>query len=140
MKINISIQFKGNCEEAINFYKDIFNGSINKIVKFKDMPKNDKFPIKDEDLEKVMHSEISITDNLVIMATDDIMGISSIGSNVTLSLNFTNEENIDSAKNIFDSLAIEGNVIMPYGKTFWGAYYGQVVDKFGIKWEVNYQL
>jgi PhnB protein len=29
---------------------------------------------------------------------------------------------------------------MPLEKTFWGAYFGMCIDKFGIYWMVNYQL
>ncbi len=27
---------------------------------------------------------------------------------------------------------------MPLEKTFWGAYFGIVKDKFGIQWMINY--
>ena len=27
---------------------------------------------------------------------------------------------------------------MPLAKTFWGAFFGMFVDKFGVNWMVNY--
>ena len=31
-----------------------------------------------------------------------------------------------------------GNVTMPLADAFWGAYFGMLIDKFGINWMVNY--
>ncbi len=140
MKTNISMAFTGNCEEALNFYCEVFGVTLTSIVKYKDMPKNDNFKLSDEDANKVMHSVLSITDNVVIMATDDIMKTCTIGSNVGLSINLDNSEDLSKAEEIFNALAKDGKPIMPFGKTFWGAYYGSAVDKFGVRWEINYQL
>ena len=34
--------------------------------------------------------------------------------------------------------AAGGNPFMPMNQTFWGAYFGMFVDKFGIHWMVNF--
>ncbi len=140
MKTNISMSFKGNCEEALQFYAKVLGTEIEKIVKFKDMPSNDNFKTPEEHLEKVMHSELKLTDDVYIFASDDIMNMSTTGTSIGISLNFDNTEDLSKAEHIFNSLSTEGNVLMPFGKTFWGAYYGLTIDKFGVRWEVNYQL
>jgi PhnB protein len=33
-----------------------------------------------------------------------------------------------------------GKITMPIAGTFWGAYFGMLVDKFGIIWMVNYDM
>lgn len=38
---------------------------------------------------------------------------------------------------IFNALAEGGQVVMPYGKTFWAEGFGMVVDKFKMTWMVN---
>jgi PhnB protein len=45
----------------------------------------------------------------------------------------------DAAKGeqIFNALAENGQVIMPFQKTFWAAGFGMCVDRFGIPWMVN---
>jgi PhnB protein len=54
------------------------------------------------------------------------------GISVALGLN-------DAAKGeqIFNALAENGQVIMPFQKTFWAAGFGMCVDRFGIPWMVN---
>jgi PhnB protein len=38
---------------------------------------------------------------------------------------------------IFNALAENGTVQMPFQKTFWAAGFGMCVDRFGIPWMVN---
>src|SRR5207247_9715414 len=43
----------------------------------------------------------------------------------------------DEAQRIFNGLAENGNVTMPFGKTFWSPAFGMTVDRFGIPWMVS---
>ena len=45
---------------------------------------------------------------------------------------------MDEIKSIFNKLKEGGTVSMELQETFWSKYYGFVVDKFGIGWQVNY--
>jgi PhnB protein len=45
----------------------------------------------------------------------------------------------EEADKLFNGLAEGGKINMPLQDMFWGAYYGDLTDKFGIKWMVNYQ-
>jgi PhnB protein len=45
----------------------------------------------------------------------------------------------EEAKRLFDELSMGGKVEMPIQDMFWGAYYGNFTDKFGINWIINYQ-
>jgi PhnB protein len=38
---------------------------------------------------------------------------------------------------IFNALAENGKVAMPFQKTFWSPGFGMAVDRFGIPWIVN---
>ena len=42
--INPYLTFDGNCEEAFNFYKEIFGGDFAFIGRFKDMPSEQPIP------------------------------------------------------------------------------------------------
>jgi PhnB protein len=48
-----------------------------------------------------------------------------------------NTESKKEADRIFNSLAGGGRVTMPMDKTFWGAYFGMLIDQFEIIWMVN---
>ena len=41
------------------------------------------------------------------------------------------------AERFFAELAEGGSVRMPLQTTFWAARYGEVVDRFGIPWEIR---
>ena len=41
------------------------------------------------------------------------------------------------AERIFQLLAEEGTVMMALEKTFWAARFGVLVDRFGIRWQIN---
>ena len=42
-----------------------------------------------------------------------------------------------NAERIFNALAEDGRVTMPFEKTFWSPGFGMLVDPFGIPWMVN---
>ena len=48
-------------------------------------------------------------------------------------------ETREEAKRIFDELSDGGNVTMPLQDMFFGAYFGEFSDKFGINWMINFQ-
>ncbi|MBN8464365.1 MAG: hypothetical protein J0M01_16380 [Dechloromonas sp.] len=38
---------------------------------------------------------------------------------------------------LFHALAAGGEIDMPLQNMFWGAYFGSLTDRFGIRWMVN---
>ncbi len=38
---------------------------------------------------------------------------------------------------LYDALSEGGEVLMPLADMFWGAYFGELIDRFGVKWLVN---
>jgi PhnB protein len=43
----------------------------------------------------------------------------------------------DETDRLFAALAVGGQVEMPLQPMFWGAYFGSLTDRFGIKWMFN---
>lgn len=134
-QINPYLNFMGKTEEAFNFYKSVFGGEFVMLQRFKDTPHGDSMSA--EDKEKIMHVALPIGNSL-LMATD---ALESMGQSLTFGNNFSiaiDPEDIDEATRIFNELAVGGQVIMPLEKKFWGAWFGMLVDKFGVQWMVNY--
>ena len=127
------LTFFGNCEEAMEFYKNTFQAEESSLMRFSEMPPNPAFPIPDEALNLVMHAHIK-SGSLMLMASDSFEPVT-IGTNVNLSLNFSDEA---TQTDLFNKLSAGGQVIMPLQDTFWGARYGQCTDKFGISWMFNH--
>lgn len=125
------LNFGGNCEEALNFYKDALGGEIETIMRYEGAPMD----VPDDHKNKVMHSHFRAGD-LTFMASDAMHGKPpTVGNNISLSLNFSNEED---QKKVFENLSAGGNVTMPLQDTFWGATFGMCTDKFGINWMFNH--
>ena len=134
--INPYLNFKGNTEEAFNFYKSVFGGEFAMIQRFRDTPEAPK--LTSDDREKIMHIALPIGKDNVLMGTDAIgpMGDQLIsGNNFHISVSAGSE---DETKRIYDALAVGGQATVPLAKMFWGSYFGMCVDKFGIQWMVSY--
>ncbi|REJ76203.1 MAG: VOC family protein [Acidobacteria bacterium] len=129
------IAFNGNCEEALNHYKDAFGGEIEFAQRYGDSPMADQVP--EEYGSKIMHATFS-AEGIHFMAADSMPGHEApAGSNIDLSVM---HEDADEQARVFEKLAEGGEVKMPLQDTFWGAHFGMVKDRFGIGWMLNREL
>lgn len=130
-KLNCYLAFNGNCEEALNFYKKIFNGEITYLTRYGENPVN----TPEEHKNKIMHSNF-VSEGVNFMASDgppDFKG--SAGGNVSLMLDFSDEK---EEERVFKAFAEGGTVTTPLADVFWGAKFGMVTDRFGISWMLNF--
>ena len=127
------ISFDGDCEEAINYYKEKLNGEISGMMRFKDGP----MEVSEDKKNNVMYVEFTF-DEGAFMASDT-MGEKSLneGNNVSLSVGL---KDLEKTETYFNNLAEEGTVNMPLQDTFWGARFGSLTDKYGINWMFNCEL
>ena len=133
--INPYLNFDGTTEEAFNFYKSVFGGEFAMVMRWKDFPEPDKIPASQH--EKIMHISLTIGKNNILMATD---ACESMGLDITKGNNFNilvSTESEAEADRLFNDLSSGGHINMPMDKTFWGAYFGTLTDKFGISWMVS---
>lgn len=138
--LNPYLNFKGNAEEAFNFYKSVFGGEFSSLQRYKDVSEADPEmqKISQKDMEKIMHISLPIGKGNVLMASDSVEpmgGTLTVGDNFNLSISAENEE---EATRIFNALSEGGKVEVPLQKMFWDSFFGMLVDKFGIYWMVNY--
>lgn len=135
--INPYLNFKGNTEEAFNFYKSIFGGEFSALMRFRDVPAQegcDGMTVAEHELDKIMHIALPIGNGNVLMATDGLESMSqnfTVGNNISLSLSAESREEVDR---LFGALSESGSYIMPPADAFWGDYFGMCVDKFGVRW------
>ena len=125
------IIFKGNCEEALNFYTKALGGAIGQISRYGDIPGGDTHG---QDPKWIMHTHFTVDGTILFMASDGPNDATDSGM-VSLSLNFTDAGSI---QNVFSKLNDGGTVTMPLQDTFWGATFGMLKDKYGIKWMLNF--
>jgi PhnB protein len=139
-RASIYLNFPGNTEEAFVFYQSVFGGNFGNdgIARFGDMPALDGAPPMSEAVKAmIVHVELEITGGLILMGTDapQEMGFSVIqGNNVNINLE---PDSRNEAERLFYALSDGGIILQPLQEMFWGAYYGQLQDQFGIHWMVN---
>lgn len=134
MAIITYINFRSQSEQAINYYLDIFGGTIDEISYFKDMPQTEHFVVDKEMENLVLNAQVTILDTkLMFSDVPDHMPLT-VGNNISLSVVINDFE---KANKYFNQLAIDGTVVMPFAETFFSKGYGNLIDKFGIGWQIN---
>ena len=140
-RVTSYLNFNGNTEEAINFYKSVFGGEFTGVglQRFADVELPAEVPpMSEADKKLILHAELTILGGHVLMATDapESMGFTlTTGNNMHINVE---PESRKETKRLFDALSKDGTVIMPLEDMFFGAYYGQCTDKFGINWMFHY--
>jgi len=130
------LNFKANAEEAFNFYKSILGGEFSAIMRFGEMPDSENMP--EEVKNKIMHISLAISNDFSIMGSDVIESFGQKylnGNNHNLMISAESKEEAD---NLFSKLSEGGKIEMPIADQFWGDYFGNFTDKFGINWMIIY--
>lgn len=138
-KVSTYLNFPRTTEAAFTFYKSVFRTEYSApIARFRDMPPQPgQPPLPAAELDLVMHVALPILNGHELMGTDapESMGFKvNMGNNVYISLQ---PDTRAETKRLFDALAAGGRVEMPLQDMFWGAYYGSLTDKFGVRWMFN---
>jgi len=140
------LSFNGNCREAMDFYKKCLGGELN-VMTFEGSP----CPVPKEYKDKVMHSSLTLNGKTMLMASDcptkksdekgaDNQSCGQEGSggvfgDIALSVDCVDETDI---RRNFEALSSGGTVTMPLADQFWGALFGMLTDKYGVRWMFNY--
>ena len=131
-QINAYLNFSGNCREALSFYKDSLGGELSlQTVEGSPMEAGCPGAMK----HQILHG--SLTKNGLILMGSDMVGPEGLiqGNNMSLSLSCSSEKEIN---HFFSALSAGGKVIEPLKLQFWGAMFGVLTDKFGIRWMLTY--
>ena len=132
MITNTYINFDGNSEEAFSFYRSVFGGDFDTVMRFKDTPGGDEMPT--DAGNRIMHISLPLGNGQFLMASDTLTGHKLVvGNNVSISLS---PDSRAEADRIFNGLSAGGAVQMPLHDAFFG-YFGHLRDKFGIYWMIS---
>lgn len=131
-KISPYLFFPGNCEEAITFYKEVFKGEVVSLARFGEA----NMPVDDDYKHKIMHAELKAGSFSLMFSDGAPHKEITHGDNVQLSLAFEDEASLRATWN---KLSEGGSIHMDLQDTFWGAVFGQLIDKYGVRWMLHYQ-
>jgi PhnB protein len=133
MQIENYLFFKGDCEDALNFYVQALGGTIAHLSRYEGSPMdNDTMPPGWK--QKVMHATFECGGGR-FMASDGMPGSSS-GSFGGFAMSIVPGDKAASEK-AFNALSVGGKVTMPLAPVFWGGNFGMLTDKFGVPWMVS---
>ncbi len=130
------LNFDGNCEEAFLWYMKIFNGKIQHISKYGDIPENPDKPMSDAQKRKVMHAQLTLTETGGLSGADALWPIKTGGS-VSIHAHMANEE---LARKVFDALSENGTVLGELATNpppDDSGLSGCVKDKYGFTWIIS---
>lgn len=134
--INPYINFNGNAEEAFHFYKSVFGGEFETIIRFKDLA-SDGFPVADAEADKIMRITLPIG-NSVLIANDVPAALGIVNENENRSKIAVNTNTLEEATRIFTGLSAGGTVEMPMDQSPWNTHFAMFRDKYGIEWTIEF--
>ena len=127
------ISFPANAAEAFPYYQELFGGKL-EVMTYDQFPSTEDFPF-DPPHGSVAHATLEAPG--ISLTGGDAMGESlpQPRSDVySFLLGFDTE---DEARAFLDKVTSSGGeMAMPFGVAPWGDRYGQVHDRFGIRWDV----
>jgi PhnB protein len=130
MKLDIYINYAGNCEQAFQYYERQLGGKITGLTRHGGQP-NPNIP---EDWnEKVLHARMELGDTIIMGA--DIPNAEPMRSAyLTLSL-----DSVEEAERVYAVLADGGKIFMKMEETPFALRFAMLRDKFGTSWMLLHQ-
>lgn len=129
-KLNPYLSFRDNAREAMEFYKEVFGGTLS-MTTFKEGGDTHHPDAADQ----IMHAQLEADNGIVFMASDAPAPMDyKPGNTMSMSLSGDDEKEL---RGYWDKLSEGGTVTMPLEKAPWGDTFGMLIDKFGVSWMVN---
>ena len=97
-----------------------------------------EMPVAPEHKDRVMHATLAVGGGKLMISDSQPGSAVTAGDATQVALHFSGD--LDDMGRKFTALAEGGQVVMPLTDTFWGARFGMVVDRFGIRWMFNGEL
>ena len=126
MKLDIYLNFAGNCEEAFRFYEQHLGGRVTSMQRHSELPFQGNTP--PEWGPKILHARMELGGTVLMGA--DIPGAEPMRS-AYLSLRVDTPE---EAERIYALLTDGGEVFMKMEETFFAQRFAMLRDRFGASW------
>ncbi|MBB5202962.1 PhnB protein [Inhella inkyongensis] len=139
-RVSTYLNFPGTTEAAFALYQQVFGTEYEVApMRFDSMPAQPGQPeMSAADQQKILHVALPILGGHVIMGTDVLEGAGcgkfEPGNQVTLNLE---PDSRAEAERLYAALSEGGQADCPMADMFWGAYWGVLQDRFGLRWMIN---
>jgi len=126
MKLDVYLNYNGNCAEAFRFYEQHLGGRITMMMTHGQSPQPGNVPVDWK--EAILHARIEIGGTVVLGA--DIPGAEPMRSSyLTLTLDSDAE-----AERVYALLSEGGQIFMKMEETFFASRFAMLRDRFGTSW------
>ena len=126
MKLDIYLNYGGNCEQAFRFYEQHLGGKIAMMMRHGEQP--DQANVPADWKTAILHARIEIGGTVLMGA--DIPGAEPMRSAyLTLSA-----DSAEQAERLYALLSDGGQIFMKMEETFFASRFAQLRDKFGASW------
>lgn len=135
IKIIPYLMFGGNCEEALHFYQSIMGGEAVVQSRYD----NPHMNVPDDWRSKVLHARLLLDGVIVLYASDTFSGHPVKQSSGDVSISIVLDDDLERTRRIYEGLAEGGKVGVPFAKQFWGDWHGNLTDRYGMRWNINFE-
>ena len=126
MKLEIYLNYRGNCEEAFRFYEQHLGGKITMMMRHADNPATSNVP--PDWKNAILHARLDIGGS--VLSGADIPNAEPMRSAyVSLTL-----DTADEAERLYALLSDGGQIFMKMEKTFFASRFAMLRDRFGTSW------
>ena len=130
MRLDVYVNYRGNCEQAFRFYEQHLGGKITAIVRHGEQPNPQ---IAAEWKDKVLHARVEFGTS-VLMGADIPQAEPMRSAYLTLSV-----DREEDAERIYALLADGGEIFMKMERTPFANRFAMLRDKFGASWMLLHQ-
>ena len=133
MQVTPTLNFRGNCREAIQMYEKAFGGKITCLITYRDANDPAYMPLlSEEQKDYIYHAELVLGNQRIIMSDHIDIELSVCYSNL-LTIMYDTKEEVQRAYEIMK----EGSkTIYKMEATPYSSCRVVFVDKFGIRWGI----
>lgn len=133
MQIVPTLNFGGNCRDAIHLYEKAFHGKITCLITYGEADDPAYNPLlKEEQKDYIYHSELVLNDHRIIMSDHVDIEFQTCYSNFLMIMYDTKEE----VQKAYEIMKEGSKTIYPMEATPYSSCRVVFVDKFGIRWGI----
>src|SRR5262245_2876695 len=125
MRLDIYLNYPGNCEPAFRFYEKELRGKIVTMMRHGDVPESQ---VPADWKAAILHARLEIG-NAVLMGADIPNAQPMRSAYVTLTV-----ESVEETERIYRVLPEGGEIYMKMEQTFFARRFAMLRDKFGTSW------
>ena len=130
MRLDVYLNYRGNCEDAFRFYERHLGGTITGLVRHKEQPNPN---VATDWGEKVLHARIEIG-KTVLMGADIPQSEPMRSAYLALSVDSEAE-----AERVYGLLSDGGQIFMKMESTPFANRFAMLRDRFGTSWMLLHQ-